>query len=59
MENKKLLLEAELGRLFLELERAREFQGQAMQRVNQVRKELDDIAQGEEAKARKPVAPKA
>ena len=43
MEDQKLALEAELGRLFLELERAREFQGQVMQRMNQIKEELKKL----------------
>jgi exonuclease VII small subunit len=49
MENKKLELEAEMGRLFLELEKARAFQAQAMQRINELRQQiekLDEAAKG-------------
>lgn len=43
MAAEKLELEAEVGRLFLELERAREFQGQVMQRIQQIKEELKKL----------------
>lgn len=39
-DNKKLELEAEMGRLFLEVEKAKAFQAQAAQRINQILEEL-------------------
>jgi hypothetical protein len=40
MENKKLQLEAEIGRLFLEIEKAKAFQEQAKQKIHELLVEL-------------------
>lgn len=43
MEDKKIILEAEIGRLFLEIERAKAFQAQAMQKVGELLQQINEI----------------
>ena len=43
MENKKLQLEAEIGRLFLEIEKAKAFQEQAKQKINELLRQIEAI----------------
>lgn len=43
LENKKLELEAEMGRLFLQIEQAKNAQAQAAQRINKILEELKKI----------------
>jgi hypothetical protein len=42
-ENKRLPLEAEMGRLFLQLEESKAFQLQVTQRINQIIEELKKV----------------
>ena len=39
----KLELEAEIGRLFIEIEKAKAFQAQAVQRINELLKQIEAI----------------